>query len=173
MGLFSNLFGGSKKPDTDTALVAITGKIKTLDGGDKQFATQLITSAWSIIDKLGEPETIGAAQLGGYGMRAWKLLLCHHCMLMFYRDPMAKSAMRRMVSDFTDGDYAGTDRMCGILEHPAAQGDEDDISINLTTALWEELHSLIGAPKNKEPVAIMVIMTHFEDTKSKVRHLFG
>ena len=62
--------------------------------------------------------------------------------------------------------------MCGILERRAAQGDEDDISINLTTALWEELHSLIGAPKNEEPVAIMVIMTHFEDTKSKVRHLF-
>jgi hypothetical protein len=167
----------SKQQLPDAALAHIASKIGELNGIDKEFAQAMITSAWGILTKLANSpinSTVFEATSTDYSrLKAYKYLLCHHCMLMFFRDESAKHSIRKMITNITDNDPADTDSICNHMEN-ACQGLNDaSVSICITTSLWTELCPILKTEPRTASLATMVIVSYFSRAKEGIRHCFN
>ena len=177
-GAFAAEPASKTKDAGHAALDVIAKRVAQLDGMDREFCIHAMKHLIAIREKLEMKPTPNALSLAPLSksqfLTLYRILLCYLFVMLFVDDRRAKSAMRRLVTDITEGRPADTDRICDDLELGRSEGQEDP-RVQLARVAWREAEACLPVQRSelvKLAVTTLALPAHFDFFRDDVRHLF-
>jgi len=93
-------------------------------------------------------------------------------MMLFLGDRVAKTNMRRLITDITDQNQIGTDRLCDALEVAYKPDGMEDPRISLAKVAWEWYSTSIPVYGKTGIVFEIAMPMIFDDFRESVREFF-